>query len=283
MHAAPRAWATFSSADSALLSPSTMLYALCSTLHRHIVQQPDAPVSYSSGSPTSSTSATRHSGESPWIVLAMASRPLKRPRHEGPTTCCWMDCRSITSVVSPEATVETVLASSTTADIFLVRLEKEILRPFGFSVSSQIRVYPDGLELHTIKAYRGILQQRVRVGLNEVGEELKKHVQGCLNAKPSLVVMTNDINPPATAAHIPLLCHIGNVPFLLLPLSSHVLGKLLGVRRASVMMFRTVDRGTSEQRVHDAVDSFVQFMTGKIPVVPSRDTWTTSDDASKAI
>jgi len=143
-------------------------------------------------------------------------RLTKRQRLEEPI--CWMDCESVDTVVAPvgggnrhnqqqqqqqqQQLIQTPLASQLTSEIFLDRLQKEILTPFRFSLSSQLQLldHNDGKEdtVHAAKERRRVLQSRLRIGLNACIRALEEACSGSTiygtggPQPPTLLVLTDE-------------------------------------------------------------------------------------------
>lgn len=227
-------------------------------------------------------------------------RPTKRQRLEQPV--CWMDCESVDTVVALVGSgnrhdkdqqqqlllIQTPLASQLTSEIFLDRLQKEILTPFRFSLSSQIQLLEyDGKDdtVHAAKERRRALQSRLCIGLNACIRALEEACRYSTNSSagtgdsqpPTLLVLTNDAaginnNNSNTALHVLVaLAHRTRTPLLRLPLSSKELGQCLGTKHVTALTFLPPSRcgkvavSVEHQQLHAAVDSFVDFMRDKVP------------------
>jgi hypothetical protein len=177
--------------------------------------------------------------------------------------CCWLDASFLGPVPShfhqqqqqeEQPFIHTPLATAVTKDIFLERLQKEIIDRFVFSLSSSrnsssgtccSRLSPD--ESFADARHRHmLLKKRIVVGFNACTKALQsscyyntskqqQHNNGssstdCLAQQmPSLVVVALDdsemelkMSPTAAGAamllaHIPLLAHQAGVPLLILP------------------------------------------------------------------
>jgi ribosomal protein L7Ae-like RNA K-turn-binding protein len=190
-------------------------------------------------------------------------RPTKRQRIECPPS--WMDCETISAVPYLNSIIRTPVASQVTKEIFLERLEKEIVKRFRFSLSSaQHKLHEDD---ETSKKRRNLLRKRIQIGTNACTQALQKQQQ-----QPRLVVVAGSNAPPAIVlAHIPVLTRQQKVPLLLLPATAQEVGKVLGTKRVVILTFLgrqdDEDATTSDddEQVHDAVDSFVDFMRLKVP------------------
>ena len=230
-------------------------------------------------------------------------RLTKRQRLDHPL--CWMDCETIETVVAPVAMstrdplqqqplsrhFQTPIASPLTEEIFLDRLQKEILTPFRFSLSDQIQLLDNAVDtVPSAKLRRQWLQSRLRVGLNaclRLLEDADAPLNGnpardaTVVALPTLVVITSEATTSAssTAAHyaLAMLAHQVGTPLLVLPTtSSRDLGRRLGTKHVTAMAFvgecqNSPDGApsglppTEQDQVHTAVASFVAFVRDKIP------------------
>ena len=170
----------------------------------------------------------------------------QQQQSDSSSVCCWMDYESIQSMQrfssstthdtnkSSPCTINTQIASSTTTEIFLSRLHKEIVLPFRFTLASQIQLLDSDQSVHDATERRNVIQKRVLFGYNDVSKLLFDSNIG-KTMKPSLIVVVNPENfyrndsqqqPSSTTTigaamlqHIPLLSFHINVPLLLLPSS----------------------------------------------------------------
>jgi hypothetical protein len=166
----------------------------------------------------------------------------KQQQGDSPSVGCWMDYESIESMqcFSPSTThhhssktspcfINTQVASSTTTEIFLSRLHKEIILPFRFTLSSQIQLLDSDQSVHDATGRRYVIQKRILFGYNEISKLLFDSNIG-KTTRPSLIVVVNPDNVhqnesststigAAMLQHIPLLSFQMNVPLLLLPSS----------------------------------------------------------------
>jgi len=88
---------------------------------------------------------------------------------------------------------------------------------------------------------------------------------------PSLVLLARDVRPPIILAHVPILCRLLKIPLLLLPgKASSDMGKLLGVKTASILMF--LDGGgyplenasKAQEKCVRQIDSYIEFAKEKV-------------------
>ena len=230
--------------------------------------------------------------------MAPRARPAKRPRTNDDASCppCWMDVASLTHVPAPprswvnnvdnddsstEIMVETKLASVVQKEIFLDRLQKEIVDRFDFRLQqaapSKKKKKADGLHQSlkddeeqqvaaANKARRRILKDCIRAGLSVCSKVLSKNNGTTID----LLVVASDFDPVHSAAHFPVLARQRNIPLLLLPDASIELGKVLGVRCAGVVAFtlQGAEAATGEESdtrqqakmIHDKLESFLSFI-----------------------
>jgi hypothetical protein len=243
----------------------------------------------------------------------------RKPKNNDGSLCCWMDYDSVESIdslkVSPTtgsiATIHTPTASSTTKEIFMNRLQQEVLLPFRYSLSSQIQLLDTDQCINDAKNRRKIIQRKILCGYNAVSNVLFEYSKYMVHhhrnevSVPRLIVLVNtDGNDgensriePSMLQHIVLLTHEYSIPLLLLPSStnhsghssSQELASLFGAsskflhviafisqRPTTASHDIAVDRqsevGTvnkdfnqfSEKQVNEAIDSFVEFIRGKI-------------------
>mmetsp|Transcript_31391 Transcript_31391/g.37373 ORF Transcript_31391/g.37373 Transcript_31391/m.37373 type:complete len:174 (+) Transcript_31391:543-1064(+) len=88
---------------------------------------------------------------------------------------------------------------------------------------------------------------------------------------PSLVLLARDVRPPIILAHVPILCRLLQIPLLLLPgKASSDMGKLLGVKTASILIF--LDGGglplgnasKAQEKCVRQIDSYIEFAKEKV-------------------
>jgi hypothetical protein len=253
---------------------------------------------------------------------------------------CWMDYESIEAIeyipsinnchrnsynecdtksISQSSIICPSIASSTTTEIFMNRLQKEIILPFQFTLSSQIQLNNNDDDnnqtdtIHDAKYRRRIIQKRIIFGYNDVSKLLFNYINTSSSSntdmkdiitKPSLIVLVNEdacyyddsINShqrymnASMVQHIPTLAYEMNVPLLLLPNSyticdhkqqrtirtSQQLASIFcnnnthgPIKYISIMAFTHHNTSGSlnnsiEQRINNAIDSFVDFIHGKL-------------------
>lgn len=199
-----------------------------------------------------------------------------------------------------DSILKTPLASQTTKEIFMDRLQKELLIPFRYSLSSQLKIV-NGETVADVKARRSCLRQCIVCGINSVSQALHEAVQrhhsdtstvgdeAQVLSSLCFVVLTSDVFPAgATTSQIPVLAKQLNVPILLLPglQTSKELGSVMGAKSVAAMAFlpprkkiENVDFnsvvadgdssnrstfGNPQREIHAAIDSFASFIVGKI-------------------
>jgi ribosomal protein L7Ae-like RNA K-turn-binding protein len=179
-----------------------------------------------------------------------------------------MDCESIECIPTPQQFIlKTPVASVLTKEIFFDRFQKEILKPFRFTLSSQLQIL-EGESLEQVKQRRSLLQHRMVCGINAVTRMLEAAIYS-KGPVPLLLVLTTDVYPSVTA-HLPILAQQIRVPILLLPgvQSSAELGKLLGTKNVAALAFVShhdvCKMNDDEGKVHAAVDSLANFVRGKL-------------------
>lgn len=232
--------------------------------------------------------------------MAPRVRPAKRPRTNDDASCppCWMHVASLTHVPVPprswvnnvdnddsstEIMVETKLASVVQKEIFLDRLQKEIVDRFNFRLQQAKPSKEKNKEENSRhqspkeeeeeeqqvaaanKARRRILKDCIRVGLSVCSKALSKNNGATID----LLVVASDFEPVRSAAHLPVLARQRNIPILLLPDASIELGKVLGVRCVGVVAFTlqgaaaTSEECNTQQQakmIHDKLESFLSFV-----------------------
>jgi hypothetical protein len=182
------------------------------------------------------------------------------PHNDVSSVSCWMDFESIESITNFSSSkdqctnqqiVHTSIASSTTTELFMERLQREIIEPFRYTMSTQIQLLDSDQSIHDAMDRRKVIQKRIVCGYNDVSQLLfdyaaatrTDHKRGVLVTAPMLIVL---VNPTSTelsnhpqqqqqqhrtsaaaitasmVQHIPLLAHEVHVPLLLLPTTYHV-------------------------------------------------------------
>lgn len=263
-------------------------------------------------------------------ILNYSRKPSpKRQRIHGPhkdivddgRICCWMDYESLESIDSlnfsldgSSAAIHTPIASTTTTEIFLNRLQQEILLPFRYSLSSQIQLLDTDQSIYEAKNRRKTIQQRILCGYNAVSNVLFDYSNFMLHGQndqrndllvPRLIVLVNPDSKdeadsrlePSMLQHFVMLTHEIKVPLLLLPSladnvgrsSSRELATLFGANVNFLNAVAFISRGpgtqshralvdekgevevisksfnrSSEKYVDETIDSFVEFIRGKI-------------------
>jgi hypothetical protein len=182
--------------------------------------------------------------------------------------------------------IRTPMASPNVGELFLERFQIEIVNRFRYTLSSQIRLLHENDSIEAIKKYRSVLKKRVLVGINACTRHfewcLKVMETDCNNMKsspleerPLLLVLATDVMPPTIMAHLPVLANRFSPPiqiFLLPGKSSSIdLGKILGTKKVAALLFTSQrnifvddELKMNDDRVHRAVDSFVEFMLQKL-------------------
>jgi ribosomal protein L7Ae-like RNA K-turn-binding protein len=203
--------------------------------------------------------------------------------------------------LEPGATViiNTPVASAVTKEIFFERFEKEIIQPFEFRFQSNSKskeaghyavlngklqklsrttknVTPSSKETprhedattgresssSAAATKRKLLKARLLVGTNQCSRALEA-AQAGTSPIPSLMVLSRDIYPPTMLAHAPVLACKLSIPLLLLPgKASSELGKVLGTKKTSIMLFLPSKESGDALR---AIDSFIEFVIQQIP------------------
>ena len=201
----------------------------------------------------------------------------KKQRKEDPLSV--LDNESLACVASPSGPIRTPVVCNVTKEIVLDRLDKEICKPFQFSLSvprqqRQQVLRPDGT-METIKrpakrlkteattsSANAVLKSRLKIGTNECTRALEKAVAKDGPA-PSLVLLARDVHPPTILAHIPYLAKQVGTPILLLPgKASWDLGRTLGTKKVTILLFMPTQDKDDE---HSRIDSLVDFIKSKVP------------------
>jgi hypothetical protein len=195
----------------------------------------------------------------------MMLRPTKRQRLENPPS--WMDCASLAVVPSARGYLhKTSMSSTLTRELFFGRFKKEIVDRFQYSLGKKQPLVSQVSSPFDVNQENAVLQQRVVVGINACTKVL--HISQTSKRPPLLVVVCDT----TLATHLPIMAAASHCPIFLLPADAQIqMGQLLGIRRASTLILTRHD--ASEQQtpmspcdkdVHDAVDSFAEFVRNKL-------------------
>jgi ribosomal protein L7Ae-like RNA K-turn-binding protein len=197
--------------------------------------------------------------------------------------------------------INTPVASAVTKEIFFERFEKEIIQPFEFRfqskskskeagqyavVNGKLQRRPRTTKNDTASSKetprhedattgtsressssaastkRKLLKTRLLVGTNQCSRALEA-AQAGTSLIPLLMVLSRDIYPPTMLAHAPVLARKLSIPLLLLPgKASSELGKALGTKKTSIMLFLPSKESGDALR---AIDSFIEFVIQQIP------------------
>ena len=223
------------------------------------------------------------------------NRPSKRQRKENPPS--WLENETLAFVSSPlGGTIQTSVASKHDKDVFMDRLQKEII-PY-YRKSKDVK--------EGEKAVSNALKKRIVLGTNQCTRQLEKMLAAAtgdakeVSSLPILIVLARDVYPPTILSHIPVMVqqlqlqieakrnsspsaqtdYGGSLPVLLLPgQASQELGTLLRTKRVSVMIFMSSSSSSSSsdgcevsgvddtnQGVNITVTSFVQFVTKTLKI-----------------
>lgn len=180
-------------------------------------------------------------------------RPTKRQRKENPPS--WLQNHSLANAASPWGTIQTPVCSSLQKEIFLSRLQRELIQPF-FQQQEQ-----------NVKKKRRWNNPLVLLGVNQCTRFLEKALNNSTNTTitttitPSLIVLARDIYPPTILSHIPVLAKQLQIPILLLPgKASKELGQAIGTQRTSILLFLQQEQDKPSATDNANVPSFVQFV-----------------------
>jgi ribosomal protein L7Ae-like RNA K-turn-binding protein len=215
------------------------------------------------------------------------NRPNNRQKRQNPDS--WLHNHSLACVASPFSSepISTPVASAHTKEVFLERLEKEIIIPLNLYRGKKAVTLKDHAPATegtvTGSSKKRPWPKRIVVGSNQGTRALEKALKGETKGavKPSLVVLARDIYPPTILSHIPVLVHQLRqpdgktaIPILLLPgRASKELGKAFGPKNVSIVVFlgdsdefSTCKGGGNETKLEDSLEdqrisSFVKFVT----------------------
>ena len=214
----------------------------------------------------------------------MSSRPTKRQRQDHPRSL--LDNESLACVASPYGPIRTPVVCNVTKQIVLDRLDKEICKPFHFTLSrpknrlkndkNNVAMEPSGQNVHASSCSSNeedvsskavvLLRQRLKIGTNECTRALLRKE----SSSPDLVILSRDVHPPTILAHIPnLVAQNKKHIILLLPgRASYELGKTFGAKKVAILVFlprpKDDDNDVNNEE-HARIDSLVEFLKSKIP------------------
>jgi ribosomal protein L7Ae-like RNA K-turn-binding protein len=217
------------------------------------------------------------------------NRPSKRQRQQNPKS--WQHNHSLACVASPLKfggdPIGTAVASAQTREVFLDRLQKEIIGPLNLYRGKKVVTLNDHAPAAETTGGSATMSgkgrpwpKRIVVGTNQCTRALEKALRGETSgtARPSLVVLARDIYPPTILSHIPVMAHQllqpdgkTALPILLLPgRASKELGKAFGPKNVSILVFLGEDddfsSGGNQSKEEDLlaeqrISSFVKFVT----------------------
>lgn len=195
--------------------------------------------------------------------------------------------------------VSTPAISEAMKEILLDRFMKEIVRPFRTTILSdengkvekisssfvmvngQLKKAPKsaaGRKTFQAKNHTSIWSTRLRMGTNQCLRILE-HCMGNHNnnhnnnssssshekdshpSRPLLILLAKDVYPPTMLVHVPVMASKLGIPLLLLPgKASNELGRAVGVRKTSILLFLPSKTGTEGDGTDDEkIDSFIQY------------------------
>jgi len=252
-------------------------------------------------------------------------RTKVQPQKEYPRS--WLENESLAAVSSPYgrgSVIRTKVASVHDKEVFLDRLEKEVLQFFNpktqtkkkgqgpQTYATMKRQIQTQLEEKAKSKAKGKIvpkkdvgptwKHRMVVGTNQCTRILERLLRASCNKDigsdnqqdgpiiiPSLIVLARDMYPPTMLSHVPVMVHqwkqqqspnnSRDIPILLLPgRASHELGKAMGTKRVSILIFlppnnsndttKMEEKGDAvpaiqkqeDQQMQDRITSFVEFV-----------------------
>jgi ribosomal protein L7Ae-like RNA K-turn-binding protein len=197
----------------------------------------------------------------------------KKKKRKLPSS--FLECQSVLQVVdfpSNSSTNEHQMVSSDalnegTKEILLERLVKEIVKPFAPDRSNhknsfvmrngKLEKSNQNQAADTLNPAKSVWKQRIAMGTNQCLRILERANNSSKSVRPKLCVCARDIYPPTMLAHVPVMTTKLKIPLLILGgKASLELGKALGVRKASILLFLPSDEKDSS---HEAVNSFCSY------------------------
>ena len=176
-----------------------------------------------------------------------------------------MDCESLARVPSPDGSfVDTCIADSHTQDIFLERFRKEIVERLHYT---QLNSGAKPLDDPDVAKSRLVVSKRIVVGVNTCTKLLRAPSESAATETPIRLIVCCDV--PSLLSHVPICAKQRDIPVLLLPRSCcRTLGEMIGIRRASILLFRQQTQATEgiegADAIDEAIDSFVEFVRSKL-------------------
>ena len=214
-----------------------------------------------------------------------------------------VDNDSLELVASPIGPIRNYAVTPLDKDIIIERMHKEIVDKFYFTLSppstssrtskrKRVELPPGDADVMEKKLkMQTFAKSSIIVGTNSCTRAFEK-LAGVMEQKSasteednttcttssallpmkrqiSLCVLARDIRPASTLSHIPYLCKLHNIPIVLLPgKASHELGKTLGGKKVSVLLFTCGSsdnlQGT-EKKWQQQIQSYIDFIEAKIP------------------
>lgn len=207
-----------------------------------------------------------------------------------------IDNDSLEIIATPIGPIRTFPVSQNDKDIILDRLKKEIIDRFDFTLSpknssaskkQKIIQINDMNKEEQQKKMTAFAKTRIVVGTNSCTRAFEKISRAEISSNQdmakeddkkreamdfSLCILARDVRPASVLSHIPYLCqlHDIDIPIILLGgKASYELGRLLGCKKTSVLLFRKdscpeIITG-AEKKWEKQIDSLVEFLKSKIP------------------
>jgi ribosomal protein L7Ae-like RNA K-turn-binding protein len=205
-----------------------------------------------------------------------------------------IDNDSLEIIATPIGPIRTFAVSQNDKDIILDRLKKEIIDRFHFtlspknsSASKKQKVIPidDSDKEDQHRKMTAFAKTKIVVGTNsctrafekisraEISSDLDMVKKDGKNKEAidfSLCILARDVRPASVLSHIPYLCQLHDIPIVLLGgKASYDLGRLLGCKKTSVLLFKKdscpeIITGT-KKKWEKQIDSLVEFLKSKIP------------------
>ena len=163
-------------------------------------------------------------------------------------------------------TIKSDVVDDVVKEVFLDRFVKEIVKPFApnRSIDGQFVMIDGKLQKkkkqnHVVDKTKiqSIWNERIRVGTNQCLRVLDASMNDPSAKKTILCVCARDLYPPTMLTQVPVVAKKLSIPLIILGgKASSELGKVVGLRKASILIILE-SSGSNES--HNAIDSFCSY------------------------